>query len=1108
MGFYTKWICGRAASSPIFKALFVMKLITIILLLGCLQVSAKTYAQNIDLQVNNASLQKVFTQIEKQSDYFFIYRNEWLKDAQKVDVKLHKATIEQTLSAILKGQPLTYTIIDNNIVIGRKALEDNSQSIKKQLAEPPLQGIVVDSATGEPLAGVSIKVKGTTAGTTTDAQGRFNLENLPDEAVLVVSYLGYKSQTIAVKGNSNLKISLAATATGLNQLVVVGYGTTKKKDLTGAITQVNSKEIQAVPVYNVGEALKGRASGVHVMHNSGQPGSRIQITIRGGNSMIGSNEPLYVVNGFPITGGIQFLNPSDIKTIDILKDASATAIYGARGANGVVMITTKRGRLGQENRISIQSYYGIQNVAKRYDLLNAKQYAIVANEWLKNAGKDPFFDVDEVNNPGTDWQDVIFRPAPIQNHTITFSGSSEKTNYSISANYFKQEGIVINSGAQRGSFRVNLNHDIKKWLQYSVDLNLSRQEQQTVPVNNGSRGNTMFTGALSAPPTLPVRDSAGLPTRIAQIYSFGSADMRNPLLWSKPYKNKTLANTILLNNALNFKITDALSFKTRLGLQYENSAHHSFNPIRYESDRGSASTSDSYWNSILNSDILTFDKHFQNVHHLKLMGGFTYQSYRVKNDGISVSGFSNNITHDYDLGAAETVNPPSSGISEWKLISWLGRANYSFNNKYYITASIRADGSSRFGADNKWGIFPSGALAWRVSEEPFLEEVSFISNLKIRASYGVTGNTALSPYQSLARLSSVRYIYEGHTESIGYAPSAISNSQLKWETTREFDIGLNLSILNDRLGLTFDYYNKHTHDLLASVPLPPSVGYGFILENIGQIQNQGLEFSVNADIFTGDFKWDVAAQLSTNKNKVIKIAGGSDIVSSGTTSQLPGYNLAREGEPLGVFYGYREDGLDSEGQIKYIDKNGDGSITPLDRFILGSPYPNFTFGFNSNFSYKNFALSIFLQGVHGNDIFWRTAYSNLNSFQRGNNQFVDIVGNYWTEKNPNPNAKYPKISKYTQMRPSNRFIKDGSYLRLKSVQLSYDIPLKLSWFHQAEIYVKATNLLTLTNYPGLDPEVNTRGTDSQSIKSRLKIGTDQSGYPNARTFGAGVQLSF
>src|SRR5699024_3084457 len=322
-------------------------------------------------QVNDASLQKVFNQIEKQSDYFFIYRNEWLKDAQKVDVKLQKATIEQTLSAILKGQPLTYTIVDNNIVIGRKALEDHSENIKKLLAKPPLQGVVIDSATGEPLAGVSIKVKGTTSGTTTDAQGQFNLDDLPEDAVLIVSYLGYKSQTIAVKGDSNLRISLVSTATGLNQLVVVGYGTQKKKDLTGAIAQVSSKEIQAVPVYNVGEALQGRASGVHVMHNSGQPGARIQITIRGGNSMIGSNDPLYVVNGFPITGGIQFLNPSDIASIDILKDASATAIYGARGANGVVMITTKSGKQGQKNRITIQSYYGMQQVVKRYDVLNA-----------------------------------------------------------------------------------------------------------------------------------------------------------------------------------------------------------------------------------------------------------------------------------------------------------------------------------------------------------------------------------------------------------------------------------------------------------------------------------------------------------------------------------------------------------------------------------------------------------------------------------------------------------------------------------------------------------------------------------------------------------------
>jgi TonB-linked SusC/RagA family outer membrane protein len=1090
-----------------------MKLTVVFLTVISLGVSAKGVSQKVTYTGENVSLEKVFLVIEQQTGYAFFYNDADIARVRTVTVTLKDVGLKKALDEILKGQGLDYSVQGKTIFI-RASLPNPFKTTSGTNAERAvnIHGEVTDQA-GNPLVGVSVALKGTSIGTITDAKGNYSL-TLPDATgTLVFSYVGYNKKEVEINSRSQIDVALEAAISSLNQLVVVGYGTQKKSDLTGSVAQINNAELQAVPVYNIGEALQGRASGVRVTHNSGEPGSRIQIRVRGGNSMIGSNDPLYVVDGFPITGGINFLNPADIESIDILKDASATAIYGARGANGVVMITTKRGKGEQKNTISISSYYGVQQVAKRYQLLNPKQYATVANEWLKNNGEQPFFNVADVKNPGTDWQDAIFRTAPVQNHTITFSGSSAKTNYSLSGNYYNQEGIVINSGVQKGSFRLNLDHEIKPWLNLAVNLNVSRREQLSVPVDNGRRGNNMFSGALSAPPTVPVYDTNGLPTRIGESYPFTDpGDMRNPMLWNKPYKNKTVANTILLNNALNIKITKELSFSTRLGLEYENSMNDGFSPIIYANDRGGASSGNTYWNSFLNENILTYKKDFSHSQHLTVTGGFTYQTYMVRSTDISVSGFSNNITENYNLGSAETINPPSSGISQWKLISGLARANYSFADKYLVTASVRSDGSSRFGKDNKWGLFPSGAVAWRVSEEPFMKKnIDFVNNLKIRASYGVTGNTALSPYQSLDRLSPVKYIYGGHTENVGYAPSGISNSQLKWETSDELDIGLDLDIFNSRIGFTFDYYKKNTHDLLASVPLPPSVGFGYILQNFGEIQNQGMEFSVNADILTRGFKWDVTAQLSTNKNKVLKIAGGSDIVTAGQTSGLPGYNIARVGQPLGAFYGYLEDGLDENGYIKFVDVNKDGAITPLDRVILGSPYPDFEFGFNSNFSYKNFSLNVFLQGTYGNDIFFATAFTNLNSFQRTQNQFEDLFGNYWTEAKPDPHAKYPRVSPLTQMRPSNRFIENGSYLRVKSMQLSYDVPVKsigIDWFSKISVYIKATNLFTLTNYPGLDPEVNTRGSDSQSIENRLFIGTDESGYPNARVFGAGIELSF
>ena len=989
---------------------------------------------------------------------------------------------------------------------------DDHPLLKRSSLDISIHGRVVNKV-GEPLQGVSVLVAGTQNGTTTNRDGRFTL-SIPEggNVTLEISSVGYQTKTVAVGNQTELTITLDENISGLSDVVVIGYGTTRKRDLTGSVSQVNTEQLESAPVYDIGEALKGHSSGVQVTNNSGAPGGRIQVRIRGGNSMIGSNTPLYVVDGFPVAGGIDFLNPSDIESINILKDASATAIYGSRGANGVVIITSKRGKKGQKGLISINSYYGQQEVAKKYKVLNAKQYATVANEWLKNSNLPPYFNVDTVTNPGTDWQDVIFRVAPIQSHTITFSGSSEKTRYSLSGNYYGQEGIIINTGIKRGSFRLNLDHDIKDWLTLGVNFSASRSERFTVPVDNGSRGNTVFTGALSAPPTASVYDANGQINRIETLYPFvDPTDMRNPLLRAKPWKDRDVTNSILQNTTLQAKLMEGLTLKTLVGIEYAMGTGETFVPIIFPNDKGSASASNSYMNSFLNENTLNYSTHFANSQNLEATAGFTYQTDVNRNSGISVSGFPNNITQDYNLAAATTINPPSSGISKWTLASWLGRVNYSIKSKYYVTASVRADGSSRFGEENKWGVFPSGAVAWRVSEESFMQNIQAINSLKIRASYGITGNTALSPYQSLNRLSAVRYIDGGNTESIGYAPSGIANSKLRWETTAQLDIGFDLSILNDRLGFTFDYYKKNTSNLLASVPLPPSVGFGSILQNIGEIQNAGIEFAVNAEILTGEFKWDASAQISANRNKVVKLAGNRDIISTGFISGLSGYNIARVGLPLGMFYGYIEEGLDENGLIKYKDLTTDGAINPLDRTIIGNPNPDFIFGFNSNFSYKNFDLNVFIEGVQGNNIFFQTGYTNLNSFQRGQNQLADIFGNYWTADKPNPNAKYPKISAGTQMAASDRFIEDGSYLRVKTLQLGYNLPVSkwgANFISKARIYVKANNVFTLTNYIGLDPDVNTTGTDSQDVGSRLVIGTDTDGYPNARIYAVGVQLDF
>jgi len=981
-------------------------------------------------------------------------------------------------------------------------------------AQQRVKGKVTSRDNGLPIQGVSIKVQGSTVGTLTDSDGYFSVE-ADGNRTLLVSSVGYLSQEISINNRSTIDVVLEVDVTSLGEVVVMGYGVQRKRDITGSVSQVQTKELEAVPVYNTEQALKGRAAGVQVLQNSGAPGGRIEVRIRGGNSMIGDNAPLYVVDGFPVTGGINYLNPADIESMDILKDASATAIYGARGANGVVLITTKQGKQGQAGRIEINTSYGMQKEIDRYTMLNPKQYAIVANEWLKNEGRPPFFNIDDMPEEGTDWQDVIFRRAPIQNHTLTFSGASEKSRYSLSGNYYDQEGIVKSSSAKRGNLRFNLFHELNSRISLSFNATLARREIYDVPLDNASFGeNGRVSGHLSAPPTLPVYDENGIPTRIEHIYSFGSQDMRNPVIFLAPRKDRLLSNSILGNTALDIKLTDDLVFKTLLGLEYENNNDELFVPVIFDDDRGAAEDGHSYFNSFLNENTLTYSKSFNEVHTINAVVGFTYQSYIARNARISVSQLTSNITENYNLGSATLISPPTSGFSEWRLLSGLGRINYSFQGKYMFTASFRSDGSSRFGTNNKWGYFPSAAIAWRISDESFMDGLSFVDDFKIRASYGISGNTALSPYQSLSRISSTRVVFENQNEVVGYIPTGVANPSLKWETTAQSDAGVDLSLFGERLSLVFDYYNKITSNLLASVPLPTSTGFGSVLQNIGEIQNRGVEFSLSADILNPNkaFNWDATVQLSSNRNKIRSLASNSDIIGSSLSHPFnAATNIARINQPFGAFYGLIEDGLNDNGFIKYVDINNDGVVNASDRVILGTPYPDFIFSVNNNVSYRNFSLNIFVEGVQGNEIFWATSGTFLNSFQRGHNQFVDLIGNYWTPENPDPNAKYPKISSQTAAQVSDRYIKDGSYIRLKSVTLNYDIPVRslgVEWCKNATLFISGTNLFTVTNYPGLDPEVNTTGTDNQNVGNRLSMGIDQGAYPSTKTFFFGARFGF
>ena len=1063
--------------------------------------------RRVSLTFNNEPMESVLDKVSRAASVRFTYNPKIFSDSKRVSLVVEDEMLSNVLERLLRSSLVSYKVVGSQIVFRRNQEKQSSNSsgseaieFREELAELIVTGTVRDENRAG-LPGVSVVLKGTSRGTTTDTEGRFSLEVPNASSVLVFSFVGYSSQEETVGNQSSLFISLTPESNALNEVVVIGYGSVKRKDLTGAVSQIDSKDIDAFPVADVQQALRGRAPGVRVIQSSGQPGASVQVQVRGGNSFLGNNNPLYVVDGFPLTGGIDFLNPSDIATMDILKDASATAIYGARGANGVVIITTKQGKAGR-SRVSLDSYYGFQNAAKRFDLMNGQQFAEVANEQLVNDGRPPQFTGNDFAN--TDWQDEIFQTAPIQNHVLTFSGGNEKTRYSVSGNYFKQDGIILNSGTDRGSFRFGLDQDVNDRLSFSTHFVGSRFSFANNGANNGHRGNSILSAAIVSPPTVPLRDQNGNFSNVAP-YSFSPNVVQHPLLFADVLNQRKLTS-LLADFSATYKIAEGFTFKTLIGTEQGFDERNFYSPrtLTLTSSTGTANASFGRDVSFLNENILSYTKAF-NKSTLNAVGGFTWQNQTSYDNSQGGTGFLNDILQNNNLGAAQVINPNNSGYSQWALLSWLGRVNYSLADKFLFTVSGRADGSSRFGANNKWGFFPSGAVAYKLSEEDFIKSIKAISSLKLRMSYGTTGSTTLAPFQSLNRLGVQRATF-GKADQIGFAPVALPNDNLRWETTAQFNVGLDAGLFNEKLRLTLDYYRKSTTDLLARVTLPGSAGFSSITTNLGEIRNAGFELGIGADIVERAVKWDVFAQMSTNLNKVIDI-GGSDIFGSGISLPFGSpINLAREGQPLGLFYGFKEDGLDEKGQIKYVDLNNDGVITNSDQTIIGNPYPDFIFSVNNNLSYKNFELNVFFEGVRGNDLFFATGGSISNSFNTGENQLVDVYNNRWRPGSPDPNALYPRLSTSSAFRVSDRFVEDGSYMRIKNVRLAYNLPitsLNIKWVQSIQLYASAQNLLTITKYPGLDPEVNTR-----SGTGDLRIGIDETGYPAARTLTFGVKANF
>jgi TonB-linked SusC/RagA family outer membrane protein len=979
-------------------------------------------------------------------------------------------------------------------------------TVLNSYAQQQISGRVTSGETGSAISGASVVFEGTAIGTVSDREGRFSLSVPHLNGRLIFSSIGYDSLLVDISNRTQISISLSPVSQALADVVVVGYGTQKRRDVTGSIASVSVSEIQNQPASNIETLLQGRASGVQISQGSGAPGGGLNIRIRGGSSINAGNEPLYVIDGVPVynnnkdpsgssytsytpTNALTSIDPNDIESIQILKDASATAIYGSRGSNGVIIITTKRGR-GNRTSVSYNAYYGMQKLSGKLDLMNGTEHAEFLNDWAVASGLAAPFPNPKSIGVGTDWQDEVFRSAPIQNHQLSLSSAKSNVRYFISGNYFNQQGIAINSGMQRYALRVNLDAKLHEKVNFSQSFTLNRTINNSVPTSSGgSAANNRSAGerAYVTSPTIPVVDASG---RYVDTW-YGAFHPENPVAALNSITSRLTGDNVLGSVSLDYEIIDGLKLRTLLGLNVLNRGLEEYYPkaTTYIGGilGGVGVVSDRKQTNILNENTVTYRKTFNLVHDFEALGGFTWQTEKDFTSLIQPAGFPDDRLGTNSIGASTGVPVINSNRNEWSLASYLGRINYQFNNKYLITASLRADGSSRFGKGNKWGYFPSVALGYRLSEEPFIRNLDIFNDLKLRASYGLTGNQEIGSYQSLARLvTTVTYVFD-NTLMAGARQTSLENSELRWEKSAQFNIGIDLAVFNNRLRFTGDYYKKKTNDLLFTINLPSNSGYSSALFNTGEVVNEGFELNAGGDILNKSFTWTVDGNYSRNKNKITSLGRNA------STSLFIGY-------PPGVILGYQYDGvfhnqaeIDAQtaqrtakpGDARYRDTNNDNVINADDRVILGQPLPVHIVGLNNSFSYKGFSLSVFLQGSYGAKGMRIT--SLFNPGDQNGNKARELV-NRWTPANPE--SDIPRAGFTNLLSPSTYDLEDLSYMKIRNVQLSYTIPKgKTPIWSNLTLYLSGQNLVTFTDYSGYDPD-----------------GGNQ--YPTSRTVIVGANITF
>lgn len=1132
-------------------------------------------AQPITFSVKDASVKEVFSEIRKQAGYHFLYNENLVNKVPSITLTVKNEGVENVLTKVLSGNELTYTMRGKNITISKSMAKQKQAQLLTVQQDSLVTGTVYNGEDGTTLGGVNVNVKGTRNRVATNGNGQFSIRVPANNPVLVFSYIGFSSSEVNSKTQSAATINLMPDAGSLSDVVVIGYGKQQRTEVTGAISSISAAQLKEIPATSFENAIQGKVSGVDISIPSGEPGASPQIRIRGTGSISAGNDPLYVIDGLPISRNTNLqpnngqrtvafaipkvnplasINPNDIQSIEILKDAASAGIYGSRGSNGVVMITTKKG-LREQTQVNFNAYSGIQNATNLPRLMNSAeliQYAKDsrnANYLQTNDPTNPLSkDYNPLYNPNTnagrpnvdfilipetyvnwdgtdtDWLGLTFSPGTINNYNVSIGGGKDNFNYYTSAGFYDEKGIIEGSSLKRYTIKSSVVNDITDKIQVGANINLAYTNNHRVPANAPYFANPpgiVYSALVHSPVVHPYNADGTINQKVTQNQlGGGTTTADNPLAIMQAVKENLQNFRSFGNIYAQYNFLEDFTFKTYLGADIDNIQQSSYkgNSLLY---RGAlkgdpyAQASAGLGVNWLWENTLNYNKKF-NEHSVDAVAGYTAQHQTQELKVVIAQNFPDDQVQTISGGIVTGGN----GIKEeWSLVSALARVNYAYKERYLASGTIRSDRSSRFGFGNQTGVFPSGSIGWRISSEPFFESIKAISDLKVRASYGLTGNFEIPNYGSIGLLSASNYVFNNNIVN-GIGPSTLSNTNLSWETKKSLDIGLDFGILSDRIYGAFDYYRSVTSDLLLMVTVPSSSGFTTALTNIGSVENKGFEFSLSSRNLVGEFKWGTDLNFSTNKNKVLKLGpDNAPILSVGAAGLR---HITKVGSSVGSYYGYQVEGIYQTqqeianapkdqlapaarpGDLRFKDVNGDGKITPADRTITGDYFPDFTYGMTNKFKFKSVDLSVFVQGVLGRDILNLTQRHLLNG-EANFNSYSDYNFRWKSEAEPG-NGVIPRADRNSgvhgnNFRESSFQVEDGSYLRLRNITLGYEFNIpKIK--DKVRVYVSGTNLAIWTKYRGLNPEVNLQPDNS------LTPGEDYGAYPLSRTFMMGVNVNF